>query len=150
MPNIIDCGRLTSAGAGARRDYARRNRGKRRIAPLAARGSLVGISAGDLPKRGRLTEEFAALDPAQPASSPTSVGENGRKPRNISLRSMERAWLKLNRARYAGMWVALEGAKLVAQGSSARSVLNAAMSEGYEQPLVVHIPNEPELPFGGW
>ena len=41
-------------------------------------------------------------------------------------------------------------ARLVAQGSSARQVLDAAKAEGYDQPLVVHISSGPELPFGGW
>ncbi|SPF41768.1 hypothetical protein SBA4_2790007 [Candidatus Sulfopaludibacter sp. SbA4] len=68
----------------------------------------------------------------------------------ISSRSLEQDWIVQHQAEYAGVWVALEGARLVAQGSSARVVLDAARSKGYEQPLVVHIPSGPELPFGGW
>lgn len=65
-------------------------------------------------------------------------------------RSLEQEWLKLHQTEYAGAWVALEGASLVAQGLSARQVLDTARSAGYEHPLVVHIPNQTELPFGGW
>jgi hypothetical protein len=67
-----------------------------------------------------------------------------------SSRSLEQEWLAQHHAEYAGAWVALEGALLVAQGSSAREVLDAAKSGGYDQPLIVHVPPEPELPFGGW
>jgi len=65
-------------------------------------------------------------------------------------RSEEQDWIRANRAEYAGAWVALEGARLVAKGSSARQVLDIAKQEGCEQPLVVHIPSEPSFPFGGW
>ena len=41
-------------------------------------------------------------------------------------RSLERAWLKVHQAEYAGAWVALAGATLVACGSSAREVLDAS------------------------
>jgi Arc/MetJ-type ribon-helix-helix transcriptional regulator len=65
-------------------------------------------------------------------------------------RSLEQEWLKHHAADYAGSWVALEGARVVAHGSSAPQVLEAAKAEGFEQPLVVHVPSERELPFGGW
>ena len=51
---------------------------------------------------------------------------------------------------YPGPWVALEDDTLVALGSSALEVLDAAIAKGYEQPLVVHLRDGPELPFGGW
>jgi fatty acid-binding protein DegV len=68
----------------------------------------------------------------------------------ISSRSLEQAWLEQHHAEYAGAWVALEGARLIAQGASAREVLDTARSAGYDQPLIVHVPSEPQLPFGGW
>jgi hypothetical protein len=76
--------------------------------------------------------------------------QNERKPATISSRPLEQAWLKQHQLEYAGAWIALEGAYLVAKGSSARQVLDTARSQGYDQPLVVHIPREPDLPFGGW
>ena len=85
----------------------------------------------------------------QHISGPVAVERNGGKATG-GARSLERAWLKQHQAEHIGAWVALEGASLVAHGSSARQVLDAANSAGYEQPLVVHIPSEPELPFGGW
>ena len=72
------------------------------------------------------------------------------KPAAIRARQLEQAWLRQHRAEYAGAWVALEGTNLVAHGSSAREVLDAAKLAGHEQPLVVRIASEPALPFGGW
>jgi Family of unknown function (DUF5678) len=65
-------------------------------------------------------------------------------------RYLEQEWIKQHKAEYLGAWVALEGTRLLAHGSSAFEVLTAAKAKGSEQPLVVHIPLEPELPFGGW
>jgi hypothetical protein len=70
--------------------------------------------------------------------------------KHVSSRSLEQIWLKEHHSEFPGDWVALEGASLVAHGPSARQVLEAAKSAGYEQPLIVHIPSEPQLPFGGW
>lgn len=110
------------------RDARMRERKRKNPAPpLASLGSRVGIAVPNFRKRR-----------GQPQSAA------------ISSRSLEQAWLKEHRAEYPGAWVALEGASLVAKGSSAREVLEAARAKGYEQPLVVHIPGGPELPFGGW
>jgi hypothetical protein len=85
----------------------------------------------------------------QKINGPVAIERNGGKSTSAA-RSLEREWLKQHQSEHIGAWVALEGASLVAHGSSARQVLDAANSAGYEQPLVVHIPSEPELPFGGW
>ena len=77
----------------------------------------------------------------------------GASPRTVAVarpRALEQEWLRRNGAKHPGAWVALEGAHLVAQGTSARAVLEAARSQGIAQPLVVHVPAEPTLPFGGW
>jgi hypothetical protein len=56
----------------------------------------------------------------------------------------------LNAARYAGKWVAIEGDRLVSHGENARAVLQQAWAEGVQHPLLIQIPKEPPLPFGGW
>jgi hypothetical protein len=66
------------------------------------------------------------------------------------VRSLEQEWLREHGAEYAFEWVALDGAKLVAHGKSARQVLETAKTMGYDRPLIVQVPEEPELPFGGW
>ena len=65
-------------------------------------------------------------------------------------RQREREWLHLNGPRYAGEWVAIEGDQLVSHGENAKAVLQQAWTAGVQHPLLMHIPKEPPLPFGGW
>jgi predicted DNA-binding antitoxin AbrB/MazE fold protein len=65
-------------------------------------------------------------------------------------RRREREWLELNGPSYAGQWVAVEGDQLISQGDSAKAVLQQARAKGVPNPIVMHIPKEPPLPFGGW
>jgi antitoxin (DNA-binding transcriptional repressor) of toxin-antitoxin stability system len=58
-------------------------------------------------------------------------------------------WLALNRHRYAGRWVALDGDRLLAVGDSGREVYAAIANQG-RTPLVTRIEPEDELPFAGW
>ena len=114
-------------------------------------GHTVDEFLGDFPSVTR-ESAVAALEHAKElvVAHADAVERNGRKVNPISSRSLEQEWLDRNQAGYAGAWVAIEGTRLVAHGSSARQVLDAAQSEGYAQPLVVHIPSAPPLPFGGW
>ncbi|MGA2591542.1 MAG: DUF5678 domain-containing protein [Bryobacteraceae bacterium] len=68
----------------------------------------------------------------------------------FSTRDREQEWLRLNGPRYAGQWVAIEGNRLVSHGDNARVVLQQARTNGVEHPLVIQIPTDPPLPFGGW
>jgi len=66
-------------------------------------------------------------------------------------RATERMWIERNRAAFADQWVAVEGDRLIAAGTDAQKVFNAAKSEGIESPFVVHILVEDSLPFvPGW
>ena len=58
-------------------------------------------------------------------------------------------WLALNRHRYAGRWVALDGDQLLAVGDSAREVY-AAVGNHQPAPLVTRVEPEDELQFAGW
>jgi hypothetical protein len=150
-----DAGRYSRIPISAvRRVSQGHGRGKKQASPhLSTRGRLVEIPARNFLRRRDLTEgcSTSSLSEKFPASQPQAwSSSNGREPLSISLRTLEQLWLTQNQTHYAGRWVALEGARLVAQGSSARQVLEAARAEGYEQPLVMHIPKEAELPFGGW
>jgi len=60
----------------------------------------------------------------------------------------ELQWLELNRQRYAGQWVALEGDALLAAGNSAREVY-AAIAGREGTPLVTRIEPEEQVPFAG-
>jgi predicted DNA-binding antitoxin AbrB/MazE fold protein len=65
-------------------------------------------------------------------------------------RRREQEWLRVNGPHYPGQWVAIEGDQLVSQGDSAKAVLQQARAKGIPHPIVMHIPKEPPLPFGGW
>lgn len=58
-------------------------------------------------------------------------------------------WLALNRHRYAGHWVALDGSTLLAAGQSAREVY-AAIASHEGTPLVTRVEPEDEAYFAGW
>jgi hypothetical protein len=135
--------RASAAAASSDRSRRQVRRRKRTASGIAAGGRLVTIRVGNKRKRTKLAE-------VSPAITRFTSPENGRKPVPFSLRSLEQAWMSQHQAEYAGAWVALDGSRLLAHGSSARQVLDAARSAGCEQPLVVHIPREPQLPFGGW
>lgn len=120
-----------------------------RSAPLAGRGSLVRLEAQSLPIRRRSLawESLAHHDPLSRTVSET----DRRHPSGIACeRGLEQQWLREHEAEFAGDWVALDGARLLGHGKSAREVLNAARSVGVKCPLVVHIPPQPETEFGGW
>jgi hypothetical protein len=74
--------------------------------------------------------------------SQRTMGSNTRK--------REQEWLRQNGLRYSGEWVAIEEDKLIAHGDDALAVLQQARLEGVQHPLLVQIPSEPPLPFGGW
>jgi predicted DNA-binding antitoxin AbrB/MazE fold protein len=79
-----------------------------------------------------------------------TVTDELRPTQPFNARQREREWLHLNGPHYAGQWVAIEGDKLVSHGEDAKAVLQQARAAGVQHPLVMHIPKEPPLPFGGW
>ena len=62
----------------------------------------------------------------------------------------ELRWIAQHREEYAGQWVALDGERLLASGTNASEVYEAASRSGIELPLVVQVEPPDELPFGGW
>ena len=64
--------------------------------------------------------------------------------------AQEMEWLQENRAEFAGQWVALDGKRLLAYGTSAREVFAAARESGVHEPLVLKVEASDALPFGGW
>ena len=68
---------------------------------------------------------------------------------NRSARSLR--WLHENRERYSGQWVALDGDRLIASGSTAQEVYSKAKAEGVEIPFVELVTELESAPFtGGW
>src|SRR5262245_12887831 len=58
-------------------------------------------------------------------------------------------WMKAHRVEYAGQWVALDGDRLIAAGSTERVVADAAKADGAYLPLIVYIPHQNEPVFVG-
>jgi hypothetical protein len=51
-------------------------------------------------------------------------------------------WLRMNRERYQGQWVGLDGGRLVAHGPEASEVFAAVHAEGISLPFITFIPEE--------
>ena len=62
----------------------------------------------------------------------------------------EQEWLRAHGPEYSGQWVALNGDELLSHGSDARGVRDEARAKGVQTPLMVHIPDEPDLPSAFW
>lgn len=59
-------------------------------------------------------------------------------------------WLKANREKYAGQYVALNGDKLVGKGKTIREAHEQAKQNGIEKPFLVRVSSENEILSGGW
>jgi len=148
MRNVIDhIDPKLARIANGRRERGRQE--KHPNSPLNVFGSKVVPFARKWPKHRRsyLRQPGGPLAAAsrRKAAEPDQITV---KP--FSLRHLEQDWLHEHESEYRGHWVALEGTTLLAHGPSARQVLDAARLQGYDRPLLVHIPSEPPLPFGGW
>jgi len=59
-------------------------------------------------------------------------------------------WIRSHWREYAGLWVALDGSRLVGEARGAREALEKARASGVVAPFLVHVTEPSELPFGGW
>jgi predicted DNA-binding antitoxin AbrB/MazE fold protein len=78
---------------------------------------------------------------------PQSSVENSRW---VHERREELLWLASNAEPYAGEWVALDGARLIAHGMKLSEVSAAALAAGVNEPFFARVPKYAHLPFGGW
>lgn len=60
----------------------------------------------------------------------------------------ERAWVEAHRDEYLGQWVALDGDHLVAHGTDARTVYEAARAQGVEIPYIDRVEKKVEAFMG--
>lgn len=63
---------------------------------------------------------------------------------------MEIEWLKQNREKYAGKYVALNGNEFICEGKTLREAKQTAIEKGFEKPFVTFVYSENEIPFGEW
>ena len=64
-------------------------------------------------------------------------------------RSRERAWLAKNRDEYDGLWVALDGDRLLASGEMLKDVAEKAEKLGIKDALMVHVQGSQHPPEMG-
>ena len=65
-------------------------------------------------------------------------------------REREREWIEQHRDEYMNQWVAVEGDTLIAHGTDARTVADAARAAGIEAPFMEHVRASDEPFCGGW
>jgi len=84
------------------------------------------------------------LDEKAPTNGNTSQVDTTRSAKSLR-------WLQENREKYSGQWVALDGDRLIACGSTAKEVYSKAKAEGIEIPFVELVTDQGPVPFtGGW
>ncbi len=66
-----------------------------------------------------------------------------------TIRTKRMYWLKENREKYAGQYVALDGGKLVAAGKTIREADEKAKQHGINKPFLVRVSGENETLSGG-
>jgi hypothetical protein len=93
---------------------------------------------------GRLSVYQMWQTPSSPARAARADAVN-----EAARERSEFRWLALNRQRYAGRWVALDGNALLAVGDSAREVY-AAITSREGTPLVTRVEPEDGVYFAGW
>lgn len=59
-------------------------------------------------------------------------------------------WIKKNKAKYAGNYVALKGGQLIAFGRTIREADQGAKAKGVTNPLLHYILPADYVPWGGW
>ena len=64
--------------------------------------------------------------------------------------SKEMEWLAKHGNKYTGLWVVLEGDRLVSSGPDGNKVYETAVRLGAVRPFLIQIQPPDELPFGGW
>jgi Family of unknown function (DUF5678) len=80
-----------------------------------------------------------------------SNGETNGSQAHANRSAQSLRWLDENRDRYSGQWVALDGDRLIASGSTAKEVYSKAKAEGIDIPFVELVTAPESGPFaGGW
>ena len=65
-------------------------------------------------------------------------------------RKLQLEWLKNNREKYAGKYVALNKDKVVGIGETLREASEKAKENGFFNSFVTFVYSENDVPFGGW
>jgi hypothetical protein len=106
----------------------------------------------ELPNENVEAPEVLGTTPRKTISAVPKPNVITNVPRRVSVidRSRERRWVSENRETYAGLWVALDGDRLVASGKDANIVFAEADRSGVLRPLFLHLDPLDAPRFGGW
>lgn len=95
------------------------------------------------PKEKAKLKEILALDEKQHQPPPEQIAESTKnldlKAEDKELRRRQIEWLKLNRRRFAGQYVALVGDHLAGHGATMREAREQARRNNYENPFITKI-----------
>ncbi len=99
-----------------------------------------------------LLDENEKQDLAEFLADELKNSNPGANRQNISKEEQEQQleWLKANREKYAGKYVALCGNKLVGKGETFREAGERAKKKGFQNSFVTFVYSENDVPFGGW
>jgi len=103
----------------------------------------------------QIIDEARALSPAEKGKLRRALDRELEQPAPASkpgypTNEQERAWINAHRDEYLGQWVALDGDRLIAHGTDARTVYEAARAQGVEIPYVDRVEPKVEAFMGGW
>lgn len=110
--------------------------------------SLVAEPPADPRERSHFVEELLKTRPGTnhpSALTPRIIGE-GSPPKD---RSLEQAWLESHREQYAGLWVALDGDRLLGHGPTLKRVVDAAHRAGVKDALIARVEPSGAAPYVG-
>lgn len=100
----------------------------------------------ELPKADRAELLRRLNEPPRSKTKFTAKNSNGKKgyvhPNTI--------WIKENKHKYAGKYVALKDGKLIALGRTIKEADQAARAKGVNDPLLHYILPADYIPWGGW
>lgn len=78
-----------------------------------------------------------------------SKNENSAKIENDETKHRQLEWLKKNREKYAGQYVALDGETLVGHGTTIREASEQAKQNGAENPFLIRVFSEESVVSAG-
>ncbi|MDX2041363.1 MAG: hypothetical protein SF097_08940 [Acidobacteriota bacterium] len=98
-------------------------------------------------ERSRLDKLLAERKPDPPKTKPPL--DKRMSPQPMPDRTKELEWVEQHKHEYAGQWVALDGARLIAASSNRSDISVAIKAGGAILPLILRIPSPDDLPYIG-
>src|SRR5262249_1586248 len=111
---------------------------------MALKEQLAGLTPEEKFELAKFLLQEATSDLSHDASESPSEPRAG-----AQKRAQHMAWLKAHREEYARQYVALDGDRLVGNGSTIREAHDQARRQGVADPFLTHISSASDAPFGG-